>query len=690
MLARPAHSASNGPVDELAKLNIQRRQEVETQRDNLITQHGERQQPVAADYPLAQLRTRIREALRARSGRPELEPDIAVSARNEFGGDLVIKVPELLKQGGARPYISDHVPWIAEVLQGPDFADLVAEVATKGIYVNLKLSDRWLLDSLTPILSLAERYGEVDTQAARRVVVDYSSPNVAKVLHAGHIRSTIIGHVLGNLHQACGALVYRLNHINDFGGFGFSLEGYRRFAERFPSELTDNQRLLALYSLRRALERVAGGDTLSEADQATVAQYLPEATTPEAQTQAYREFEAASNERFERLEQGDPEEVALWSRMVQWSLADFETFYNALDIHIDFVLGESFYFQAGNELVQTWLNTGKAVTFTEAMLAAEVARLDELLAAEKITSAERDRGEEAAAKDVGAVVVPLRDGARLVILRADGRSIYATRDLGAIGVRRALFDPTDITYVVGQEQKVHFDRVFQAAEATGLATPAEITFKHLFFGFYVDAGTRKKLSSRDSVSNVNQLLTASVEHFRNRVGERGDHGPAELEEAATQLAIGSLVFNDLKQDVKGAVEIATGDLQKTIGDFEKSGGAYVVYTACRARSILTKHGGPVPAPQAISSFELNAQEAALILKLLCLPERLAAAAEQTDPVVLVRYLLDVASAYNPYYAKYPVLKDGEANQARLTLTKAVQQTLSNGLQHCHITCPPRI
>ena len=71
-------------------------------------------------------------------------------------------------------------------------------------------------------------------------------------------------------------------------------------------------------------------------------------------------------------------------------------------------------------------------------------------------------------------------------------------------------------------------------------------------------------------------------------------------------------------------------------------------------------------------------------------ERLAAAAEQTDPVVLVRYLLDVASAYNPYYAKYPVLKDGEANQARLTLTKAVQQTLSNGLQHCHITCPPRI
>ena len=112
------------------------------------------------------------------------------------------------------------------------------------MYVNVTLADRWLLDGAQHVADLAAGFGLSDAQAARTFLVDYSSPNVAKVLHAGHIRSTIIGHVLSNLHEGCGALVYRVNHINDFGGFGFTLEGWRRFASHFPEGMKENERLL--------------------------------------------------------------------------------------------------------------------------------------------------------------------------------------------------------------------------------------------------------------------------------------------------------------------------------------------------------------------------------------------------------------------------------------------------------------
>jgi len=294
------------------------------------------------------------------------------------------------------------------------------------------------------------------------------------------------------------------------------------------------------------------------------------------------------------------------------------------------------------------------------------------------------------AKDVGAVVILLDQDERFVVRRADGRSIYATRDLGAIKLRRRLFDPSDLIYVVGQEQQVYFHRLFRAAYAIGLASPSSLRFQHLYFGFYVDAATRKKLSSRDSVANVMHLLSESVINFRSRLSDRVDRSPPELDRAARELAIGSLVFNDLKQDIKGTVEIDASDIQATIAGFEKSGGAYVVYAACRARSILRRHGQkPTPADQ-IVEFELDNQEIELLLAIQQIPEKVAAAATQTNPSILVRHLLEVGKIYNSYYMVAPVIVDGVANPARLLITQAVQHSLITGLALCHIECPEAI
>jgi arginyl-tRNA synthetase len=681
-------------MNELAKHNEARLQEIIRLRDIIRKRHAESPVPSFDDYPLTRLRERITHVLREHSGRADVTWEIDVLDRSRFGADFAVRLTGLLKEHGSKKYIESDVPWIAEALAGPELADVVAKVTHTGIYVNVRLVDYWFLAGVQSVIDLAERFGHNDTRSSRAQIVDYSSPNVAKVLHAGHFRSTMIGHVLANLYEACGAVVYRINHINDFGGFGFILEGFRRFGPYFPSALEDNERLLEVYAIRRTLERaVAAGEDASAADEREreiLTRYVPGASTAEELRAAYEGFVAAADERFQKLEEGDADEVAVWRRMVECSLVGFQSFYTALDIDIDFVIGESFYLDAGNTVVDEAIRTGKAFELTKQRVREEVAELDRAVAAEEITIPIRDQSVALLEKDIGAIVVPLPSGERLVVRRSDGRSIYATRDLGAIKLRREIFDPTDINYVVGQEQRVHFARLFEAARVLGLATATKPTFKHTYFGFYIDSATGKKLSSRESVAGVNELLAAAVTHFRARSAEGGTMTEAELDQAAQQLAVGSIVFNDLKRDMKGSVSIARGDLTPIIADFEKSGGPYVVYSACRARAILRKYGKPVPQLREIGAFELSDQEALLIFRILEFPDKVVKAADEDNPSILVRHLLEIAGIYNSYYASAPVLEGDTANKSRLMITRAAQLVLTTGLKLCHVECPPKI
>ncbi len=681
-------------MNALAKFNEVRRREVEDSRGNVERLRSSQIFPTTSAYPLSALEKLIVRVLQERSGSTDISLDVDFIDRRRFGGDLALKLPDLLEENGARAYIEKHIPWIVEALRGADLVNVIRRVDHKGIYVNVTLTEEWFLHSVQSIVDLAEEFGRNDTRVDRTQIIDYSSPNVAKVLHAGHFRSTMIGHVLANLNEACGALVYRVNHINDFGGFGFMLEGYRRFNEYFPETMSPNGRLLEIYAIRRALERAVaegrGPGTAGDADAALLGRYFPGVTTNAALREVYEEFVAASDTRFARLEEGDQDEVELWKMMVEWSLEDFRSFYAALGIHIEFTIGESFYLDAGNAVVDQAIRTGKAVKFGKQLLDEKIAGLDHAVETGEITQAVHDKSVALLEKDLGAIVVLLPGGEQLVVRRSDGRSIYATRDLGAIKLRREIFDPTDIYYVVGQEQRVHFSRLFQAAEVLGLAGPSELYLKHIYFGFYVDADSGKKLSSRDSVAGVTELLAASVEHFRKRSAEHAEMSEEELDIASRQLAVGSVVFNDLKRDMKASVGISKGDLSPTISEFEKSGGSYVVYTACRARAILRRYGRPLPHAADITSFEVNEQEAVLIPKILEFPSKVAKAASEENPSLLVRYLLDLAAVYNTYYASSPVLEGSKANEFRLLITRAAQLALTNGLSLCHVECPEKI
>lgn len=680
-------------MNALAEYNELRTREVASERDVVRGRRAEQPTPRSVDYPLARLRARLAEALAQRSGRDDLAFEVDLLDRAKFGADVAVRVTGLLAEQGAKAYITEHTPWIAEAFGSAELSDVVARVDRKGIYVNLRLADRWFLEAVQSIIDDGERFGLGDVRADRIQIVDYSSPNVAKVLHAGHFRSTILGHVLSNLYEACGATVYRVSHINDFGGFGFMLEGFRRFAPHFPDEFDDEQRLLEIYAIRRSLERaIASGSDLdgSGEDAEVIGRYFPGARSASELRAAWEDFVAASDRRFRALEAGDAEEVGLWQQMVQWSLNGFQSFYDALRIHIDFTIGESFYIQAGDAVIDAALQEGTAYRLEPERVEAEVAKLDAAVADQTITEAVRDKAVEGLRKDLGAIVVGLPNGERLVVRRSDGQSIYATRDVGAIKLRNELFGPTDSTYVTGQEQRVHFSRLFEAARVLGLVVDDRPNLAHVSFGFYVDEATGKKLSSRDSVTGVTELLAAAVEHFRARSAQDTTMTDSELDEAAQQLAVGSVVFNDLKRDMKGSVPMPRGDLGPVLLEFEKSGGAYVVYSACRARAILRRYGQPVPRADEVTELELLDQEALLITKLLQLPERIAAAADENNPAVVVRHLLECAGVYHSYYASARVLDGGTANLARLMITEAVWLALSNGLRVCHIECPPKI
>lgn len=681
-------------MNALERHNRQQRANIETTRDTVCARHKAHQAARPTPQPLEALIARIGDELSKVSPRGPIKPLVEVVERERHDADIALRFPQLLKDGGPKRFIELHLPWIVETLSGALFADAFARVAVAGMYINITLSDRWLLGSAQAVVDAEADFGRSNALEGRRYVIDYSSPNVAKRLHAGHVRSTIIGHVLSNLYDANGALVFRVNHINDFGGFGFTLEGYRRFADGLAALPDMNERLIEIYRIRRTAERALAAnlpvDELPAEDADVIRRYFPEAASREALVAAVGAFTAASDARFAALEHGEEAEVALWQEMVAASLADFEHFYDSLRVRIDFTIGESFYFIVGDQLVDRLLAEGKAVRYDATLAAADIALLDARRARDEITPQEYDSLKGFVEKDVGAALIPLDGGERYVVRRSDGRSIYATRDIGAVALRHEIFAPTDLVYVVGQEQQVHFDRLFRAAYATQLADPATTRFQHIYFGFYVDADTGRKLSSRDSVSSVNELLDSSIRYFRSRLSDRVGLSETELESAASELAIGSLIFNDLKQDVKGPVDIVVSDMETMISRFERSGAAYVVYAACRARSILRRYDRT---PERIDTFaidQLDAQEVSLLLKLQQIAQKIVTAAEQSNPSLLVRHLLDVATVYNSYYTRAPVLTDGVANPTRLLITAAVHRALVNGLLVCHVSCPAAI
>jgi len=607
--------------------------------------------------------------------------------RNKFDADLCVKIPALL-QKYKKEYVREVVPKLIDFLNNSKLVkqNIISKIDWIWIYLNISLDDKFLFSSIEDVFLKDSKFWENDLQKDKDIVVDYSSPNVAKHLHAGHIRSTIIGHVLSNIYEKNWYASHRVNHINDWGGFGFLIEWYSKWTDVLPEFENKNDLLFHIYTIYRKAEKASKSEEEFENAKTDLEKYF-NIESFKVFTESYNEYIEASKDKFAKLESGEKEVVELWEQMVKWSLADFEKFYNLLGIHHDYVIWESFYAPLWVKLVEDLEKKWLVVLYNEQMANEDIQKLQEKLDKEEITEKMFEATKEEILRDIWAYVVLLDNFERFVVLKSDKSSIYATRDLAAIKYRADNYNPDKIIYEVWQEQAEHFDKLFKSAKKIGLD---KIWFEHIYHGFYIDAKTKKKLSSRDWASNVVKLITESIEFFKNKYKDSTEFTKQQIEDIAYKMAIGSIIFNDIKSDKKNPVAISS-DIQKTCEAFEESGWAYVMYSIVRANSILAKIDNLDEIKlEDVDLENLDNIEKQILNEITRFPLVVKQASENSNPAVIIEFVLNLSRYYNSYYNSHRVIDNDKLVKHRIFITKAVSKVLTNALKTCHIQVPERI
>ncbi len=614
--------------------------------------------------------------------------------RERFGADVAVKIPKMMREYGIPRYLDEIIP---QLILGLEKLDKVKRVEVKGIYVNILLNPIVFSFFIKDVLSLEGKYGMSDINKGKSIVLDYSSPNMAKHLHAGHVRSTMIGEVLAEIYEATGYTVHRLNYLNDWGGMGTLIEAYLRLKEKniLPKTDSENDMLDHIYQFVRRAEKfstIHNFEKILEEDRLWLVGVFGEFSDIGEYKIKYKEFKERANERFRNLENGKREEFDLWFMMRGWSMKEFNKFYELLKINHDYLLGESFYAKKGKEFIAEKIKTNEVVLFTEELALVEAKKAQLEFESETIKKTVLEKLLEEINNDIGAYVVMLPSGARLVIMRADGATIYATRDLTSIKHRLETFYPSRLVYEVGQEQTEHFKHIFEASLLMNMNEGSNIDFKHISHGFYVDAETGRKLSSREGAQNIISLIEESIKYFRSKYDKKEDFSNEEKNDNAKKLAIGSIAFNDIKQDKRFPIKFY-GSIEKNIKNFEESGGAYIMYSIARAKSILKKSDKKIEEIN-VEELDLSALElieVGLLKKVASLPEIVLKAGETDNPAIVAEFLLNLANEYNSYYENHEVLLSGKLEYPhRLLITYAVAVALENGLNLCHADVPERI
>ena len=499
------------------------------------------------------------------------------------------------------------------------------EIAGPG-FINLKFRN----DYLEGLLSQAandDRIGIAKVANPRRIVIDFSGPNVAKPMHVGHLRSTILGESLARLHRFLGHLVITDNHLGDWGTqFGILLYGYRNKLDAENLKKNPVAELARLYvEVRKEFKTGSdeeGGDKSDPVQDACRLETV-------------------------KLHQGDEENLALWNRFMPFCLEEIDAVYRRLDVHFDHILGESHY--------QPML-----ATVVEDLLSLGIAR-----------------------ESQGAVGVFLtEEGAPALIRKSDGAFTYTTTDLATIDYRIREFNPTDILYVVDSRQHLHFHNLFETAKRWGrTGTEKGPRLVHVPFGSVLGTD-RKPIKTRDgkAVANLDQLLDEAV----RLAGEIFDANRAEDAElfnrslVAETVGIGAVKYADLSQNRTTDYVFSWEKMLAMDGNTA----AYMQYAYARCQSILRKAGVSPEALDTKAPISLaTPEERALAIQILRMEEILLAGASELRPNIITGYLWDLAKAYSGFFQNCPVIKAPPALlPSRLLLCHLVARSLKLGLE----------
>ncbi len=494
------------------------------------------------------------------------------------------------------------------------------EITTVGGYVNIKLhhtafAKATVLTANTEVESLfSAKRGK-----GHKVAVEFSSPNIAKPFGVGHLRSTMIGESILRLFRADGYDAMGINHLGDWGTqFGKNIAAYKKWGNEEEVKANPVRELLSLY-----------------------VRFHEEASkSPELDDEA-REW-------FKKLEDGDEETVRLWKWFISESLKSFQKTYDLLGVHFDHVLGESFY----NDKMQ--------------------AIIDEL----------RDNG--LLVTSDGAQVVDLSEWNMppCIILKSDGATIYATRDLAAADYRHKVLGAERIIYVVGAEQTLHFQQVFKVLELMGREWVKECA--HVAFGMMKYNGERLS-TRRGKIVYLEDVLSRAIEEAEKIINEKNPE-LQDKHKVAEMVGIGAVIFNDLKTYRMHDVDFRYEDVL----NFDGETGPYVQYTHARASSVLRKAESQNISLLLDGEFsEVTDTEWSLIYEMAQANELFERAIDELDPSIIARLALRVCQAFNRFYHDNPILNapDDRTRNQRLAITAACRNVLAFALHLIGLEAP---
>ncbi|MHC4561657.1 MAG: arginine--tRNA ligase [Planctomycetota bacterium] len=567
-----------------------------------------------------ELERRISQALTDAGAPADTPALVGPAAKPEFGDYQANGVMAAAKQLKTNPR-----ELAEKVIAAVDLSDLAetVEVAGPG-FINITLRSEWLTGQLNR-KAADSRLGVDEAQPAQTVVVDYSSPNLAKEMHVGHLRSTIIGDALARTLEFLGHKVKRQNHVGDWGTqFGMLTAYLDEISEVRKS--SDPEEVV-----------VAKLGDLEEFYRAAKGQF----DTDESFANKSREFVV-------KLQGGDEDIGRIWLRFVAVSLMHCQQVYDRLGVQLtyDDVCGESFY---NNDLADVLTDLAAKGLLRESQ-GAQCVFLDEL-------------------KNKDGEITPF------LVQKSDGGYLYATTDLAAVRHRVGPLGGERLLYVTDARQAFHFKQLFATAKAAGFA-PESASLEHVPFGMMLGDDRRPFKTREGGTIKLMDLLDEAVRQAGELVADKNpDLSADEQAEVARVVGLGAVKYADLSQN-RTSDYVFSWDRMLSL---EGNTAPYMQYAYARIRSIFRK--GEVDETTIGPITLAGPAERALAVKLLQLTEAVQSVADDCMPNVLCQYLYELAGAFMSFYESCPVLPaDEPVRSSRLALCDLTARTIKQGLE----------
>ena len=488
--------------------------------------------------------------------------------------------------------------------------NVVEKIEVLGGYINFYINKKVLAKEVLEEIADKEEYGKAEIGKGKNIVIDYSSPNIAKPFHIGHLRTTLIGNSLYRIYKYLGYNTTGVNHLGDYGTqFGKMIEAYKMWGQEYDLTVDPINKLMDMYV--RINELCKEDENVLE----------------------------RCRENFRLLEAGDKYCTDLWNKFKDVSMVEFNKIYDVLNVKFDSYNGEAFYADKTDEVIQKLEEKG-------VLTDSEGAKIVDLT-------------------DVG-IKTPC------LIQKANGSSIYATRDLAAIMYRAKTYDFDKCLYVVAYEQNLHFKQIF--AVARYLVDEKYVKgLEHVSYGM-VALPTGKMSTRLGNVVKIEDLINGTIEKAEEIIAEKNPD-LKEKEEVAKKVGIGAIVYNTL----------STANIKDQIFDwntalnFQGETGPYIQYTYVRTQSVLSKLE-EMPKFEDINIEKLQDEYSINVLKTIYnFEDILTQVTNKEEPSILARYLIDLAKAFSNFYNENKIIgEEKELQDARIYLTNAVGKVLKIG------------